>query len=417
MIKLGRCLVIENKTFKIILHHSKLLVKRLTNGLQWLNFIALFTLMSYIIYINKYHRLRHIQVESIQQFKQSNHVKDADIAVILLWTGWFFEHWPIRLGGHTCSNCRHLCYFTIESKYYSMADAVVFHATDMHRMVDTSLPNVSSKPIHQRWVYYTMENPPISIQLGIRVEPRDEKKFDWIMSYARDADVYTPYGHVIPGRYGEGFDPSRNYAHGRSKMIVMVASRCYPSRMKMVSELQRYVDVDIYGECGIKCSRNLKCWNRIKDNYKFYLSFENEVCKDYITEKLYNNAFGNYLIPIMISGANYSDGHVIPPNSFIDALQFKNVQKLASFIKKVADDDNLYNSYFQWRDHYDIKIGRMKDTLCSLCRKVSLQKRLQGRSRPYANLHYILGNHDGNCKQFPDPYSLNAVRRNFSFYQ
>ena len=389
----------------------------MSNWLQWINVLVLCGLLIYIVHFNQFRTRKHFPVQSLLQYKESNNIQYTDISIILLWTAWFHHHWPIRLGGHTCSNCKHHCYFTVESKYFSKADAVVFHATDMHRMEDALLPNISSKPIHQRWVYYTMENPPISIQLGIKVEPRDEKKFDWIMSYTRDADVHAPYGYALPGRYGQGFDPNINYAQGRSKMIVMVASRCYPTRMKMVHELQRYISVDIYGDCGMKCSRDRKCWKFIKDNYKFYLSFENEVCKDYITEKLYNNAFGNYLIPIIISGANYSDSRVIPPNSFIDALKFKNVQRLASYIKKVADDNKLYNSYFQWRNHYDIKIRNMKDTLCALCRKTSLQKALPQTSRPYANLRYVLGNHDGNCKQFPDPYHLNAVKRNFSYFK
>ncbi|RDD40404.1 Alpha-(1,3)-fucosyltransferase C [Trichoplax sp. H2] len=386
-------------------------IKRILLLFQASNFFVLLCLTSYIYYTSK-----RSTTQSVQEYQNLQNLRHNNITIILLWTGWFYGDWPVPLGGHQCDSLSKHCYFTIESKYYSTADAVVFHGSDLYRMEDAALPNQTSKPRHQRWVYYTMENPPISAYLGVQAKERDENKFDWIMSYAKDADVYVPYGQIIKGRYGNGYDSNINYAQGRPKMVAMVASRCYPSRMKMVAALQHYVDVDVYGECGTKCSRNRQCWNHLKQNYKFYLSFENEVCKDYITEKLYNNAFANYLIPIVISGANYSDIKVVPPHSVIDALQFKNVEELARYIKIVAEDNKLYNSYFQWRNRYDIKFIRMRDTLCTLCKKIST-KPLRKPSRPYSNLRYILGNHDGNCKKFPEPSRLNAVKPNFTYFQ
>ena len=66
-----------------------------------------------------------------------------------------------------------------------------------------------------------------------------------------------------------------------------------PSRREAyVKELRKYIPIDIYGKCGDyfedsekdPCN-NTECWNQLFNSYKFYISFENGLCDDYITEK------------------------------------------------------------------------------------------------------------------------------------
>ena len=57
--------------------------------------------------------------------------------------------------------------------------------------------------------------------------------------------------------------------------------------------------------------------------FRFYISFENAICKDYITEKTYN-ALKLNTIPIVLGGVNYT--HLLPPGSFINAAKFVSPQ-------------------------------------------------------------------------------------------
>lgn len=55
-------------------------------------------------------------------------------------------------------------------------------------------------------------------------------------------------------------------------------------------------------------------------DYKFYLSFENSICVDYVTEKFWNALLFN-TVPIVYGGADYLE--IAPKKSFINILDFK----------------------------------------------------------------------------------------------
>ena len=67
-------------------------------------------------------------------------------------------------------------------------------------------------------------------------------------------------------------------------------------------------------------------------NYKFYLSFENSVCEDYITEKFFRILKYN-VIPVTYNGVDMDK--FAPPHSFINTLDFKGVSNLAKYLNKV----------------------------------------------------------------------------------
>ena len=120
---------------------------------------------------------------------------------------------------------------------------------------------------------------------------------NWTATYRVDSVLNAPYGKFtsflnvteLPTK------PKQNYAKGKTKMAVWFVSNCgaVSGRSNFVKELQKYISVDVYGGCGkMKCSKNDKrCFEKLNTDYKFYLAFENSICKDYYTEKLFRNGF------------------------------------------------------------------------------------------------------------------------------
>ena len=99
------------------------------------------------------------------------------------------------------------------------------------------------------------------------------------------------------------------YFTQRPKLIAWMSSHCptISKREEYVRELQKYVEVDTYGSCGEnKCFKKhpyeKSCWLKVlRPNYLFYLSMENSLCNDYITEKLYHPLVHG-LVPVVYGG-------------------------------------------------------------------------------------------------------------------
>lgn len=125
----------------------------------------------------------------------------------------------------------------------------------------------------------------------------------------------------------------------------------------------------------------------VNHKYKFYLSFENSNCHQYITEKLYRNAFNyndhNHLVLPIVMGASRRDyERLAPPDSFLHVSDFTSAKELADYLKQLNEDDALLYSYFTWR-----KFGRFIDTkfMCRVCALLH-ESHLSGKIKSYRNI-------------------------------
>jgi alpha-1,3-fucosyltransferase len=114
--------------------------------------------------------------------------------------------------------------------------------------------------------------------------------------------------------------------------------------------------------------------------YRFYLSFENSLCPDYVTEKLYR-PLAYDTVPVVYGGADYS--FYLPSGSYINAMDFDSPRSLANYLRKLMTDDELYLSYFRWRGHYTVDIAP-KDAFCQLCK---LLRNPEIKFKTYVNIN------------------------------
>lgn len=174
--------------------------------------------------------------------------------------------------------------------------------------------------------------------------------------------------------------------------------------MEYVQELQKHIPVDIYGKCGsLPCanaSGTFPCDYKIATDYKFYLSFENSICTDYVTEKFFNTLLLP-IVPIVLGGADYAS--LAPIHSYINVADFKSPKDLAQYLLYLDKNDEEYLKYLQWKLD-DFAILR-RFPICQLCQMLN-NDHLPAKT--YHNLHqWWFGDKSDYCINGLDmPYKL-----------
>ena len=119
-----------------------------------------------------------------------------------------------------------------------------------------------------------------------------------------------------------------------------------------------------------KRKNNSECWEMVEKNYYFYLSFENSICNDYVTEKFFN-AMKRTIIPIVFGGTDYHGSAGAPPHSHINAFKdYKNPKHLAQYLHWLMENHEEYAEYFWWKEFYlSIDDGhiRLYPSFCNMC--------------------------------------------------
>ena len=168
----------------------------------------------------------------------------------------------------------------------------------------------------------------------------------------------------------------------KRKGIAMFVSNCDAWwRYDYLSELIDQVDIDSYGHCLHNTDKdpdnmwtNRKNWQRslirTSSRYRMVVSFENTIQKDYISEKIFT-IYQSGAIPVYWGPPDIYKW--VPGNhTFIDASQFSGPKELAAYLKRVNEDDVLFQHHttnFDWgRLSSMLRLCSPVNYLCGVCR-------------------------------------------------
>jgi hypothetical protein len=275
--------------------------------------------------------------------------------------------------------------FTTDRRFMGESDAVVFHIPSLrhHSLFDKFsrlIPSIYSvqlkrlrKKKNQIWVAWFME---CEANIPHFKNPSFLNNFDWMMSYHPDADIVVPYYYGALNTLLRG--PVREKT-GKKNVCAFISSAFHKSgRLKYLKILMNYLDIHSYGK--VLQNRSLE-----KDigypskmdtlaGYKFTIAFENTIAKDYVTEKFFDPLIAGS-VPIYLGAPNIDD-FAPGDKCFINASDWDSPESLARYILSVSRDQELYQSYFDWRSKpfkpYFIKLleEQKEHAFVRLCRKI-----------------------------------------------
>ncbi|CAG7724057.1 unnamed protein product [Allacma fusca] len=308
----------------------------------------------------------------------------ARLKRILFWTP-FFGDTSLKDYGITNGEdsqhlfCPYKCEFTANKELLNSSDAVLFHSRDLQatdkqgplrplRVPETRIWN-------QHWIFYDFESPahtPAPLEAF-------NNFFNHTLSYRLTSGIYIPYRRLLPRSLEEinkrGDVPKT--IQKKRKLIAWIVSNCEaPSRrMELVNQLKKYIPVDVYGKCGnLTCPPKdffqYSCYKGIRGNYKFYLSLENSLCEDYVTEKFFN-ALDAGMVPVVYGGANYLK-HAVE-GSYININSFNSTKELADHLLMLDKNQKEYLKHFDWTKWLQVdRISTLPRAWCTLCERLTV---------------------------------------------
>ncbi|XP_072938318.1 alpha-(1,3)-fucosyltransferase C-like [Epargyreus clarus] len=322
-------------------------------------------------------------IMSIARKKNNINKYPNDSKYILLWNDHFMGIKNIESYFRNLNCTKRNCVFTKDKNLFY--DVMRFDAIIFSELALNSKDRPSRRSKTQLYIFSSQEpscNSPAC-------ELYNDKFFNLTFTYRLDSDVVWSYfvvrnvsGAVVAPRINATFKTSvkpvsseiKSILSRKRKTAAWVVDHCQAdsSRDEYLTRLQEHLfhfslKIDVYGKCSrMKCPDN-NCERMIKENYYFYMAFEDFFTEDYVTEKVLLG-YNNYAVPIVHGGANYT--RFLPPGSYMNAREI-HPYNLAYAMHKVIKEPALHETYFRWTNLYTIEPNSgPHHPLCNLCERI-----------------------------------------------
>ncbi|CAF2488371.1 unnamed protein product [Rotaria sp. Silwood2] len=289
-----------------------------------------------------------------------------------------------RIFGKSCPSKRR-CLWSCDHEKFREADALIFHAYDIP-LYRAPIPNRSETKPNSVWILWSDE-PPSMINYALL----KSYHFNWTISYKLNSEVSIATYGLFSKRDSRLSDNEyqrwiRKEFSNRENGALWFVSNCNAKkRLELFYNLKHASKLLIegYGRCVDYypihlCGSSSQCEYDYMSMFKFYLGFESNTCRDYITEKFYK-AFYYGLIPIVYGPERSDYNRVAPKDSFIHIDDFdKDMNALATHLEEIHSNITLFSIYHEWRKNYEIIIdGKALERvrMCELCQRlINLRK-------------------------------------------
>ncbi|XP_029062776.1 alpha-(1,3)-fucosyltransferase 4 [Monodon monoceros] len=228
------------------------------------------------------------------------------------------------------------------------------------------------RPPGQRWVWMNFESPTHSPGL----QSLAGNLFNWTLSYRADSDIFVPYGYLYPRTHPNEQPPGLVPPLARKQgLVAWVVSNWdeRQARVRYYRQLSQYVTVDVFGKGGPGQPLPDVGLLHTVARYKFYLAFENSQHLDYITEKLWRNAFLAGAVPVVLGPDRANYERFMPRRAFIHVDDFPDASSLAAHLQFLDRNPVAYRGYFSWRRSYAVHVTSFWDEpWCRACQAVQM---------------------------------------------
>ncbi|XP_007566223.1 alpha-(1,3)-fucosyltransferase 7 isoform X1 [Poecilia formosa] len=290
-----------------------------------------------------------------------NYWKSTANVTILVWKWPFGRSYSLK--GNVCLDLYKIpnCTLVDQRSLFPSAHVVVFHNRELVQG-SQQLPIELPRPQGQRWAWMSLESPAHNGNLK-----KFANIFNMTISYRRDADVTIPYGELLPLETESNLVEDSHI--NKTSLVCWVVSnyRNQHRRSQVYKELSATVPVKVYGRWNKMPLSSEDLLPTISRCY-FYLAFENSLAKDYVTEKLWHNAYKGGAVPVVLGPPISDYKAVAPEHSFIHVDEFSSVRELGKYLQRLAEDRKRYEEYFNWKKHWKVKVhGDWRESLCKIC--------------------------------------------------